>query len=204
MTRGICGIYIITNTSNGKVYIGQSVDVEYRICNHFSKLKWNRHDNEHMQRAYNRNPDAFTWEYLCKCTPEELDEKEISYIAMYDSANPERGYNKQFGGQAEHRATEETRRKMSEAKKGKKFTKEHCRKIGEANRGRVHSAETRRKIALKHGKPVIQTDLDGNEIARYTSVKDAAAAVGLKSSNSISNVLNGICKQSAGYGWKYE
>jgi len=60
MKRGVVGIYIIKNSENGKVYIGQSVDVEYRICNHFSKLRCNRHDNEHMQRAYNKSPSAFS------------------------------------------------------------------------------------------------------------------------------------------------
>lgn len=60
MKRGIVGIYIIKNSENGKVYIGQSVDVEYRICNHFSKLRYNRHDNEYMQRAYNKSPSAFS------------------------------------------------------------------------------------------------------------------------------------------------
>lgn len=204
MKRGVIGIYIIRNTSNGKVYIGQSVDVEYRICNHFSKLKWNRHDNEHLQRAYNKDPDAFTWELLCECTEEELDEKEIAFIQEYRCANPAYGYNKSYGGQQEHRATDETKAKMSATKKGKKFTKEHCEKIGLANTGRKQSEDTKRKIAKKHGKPVIQMDMEWNYIARYNSVKDAAAAVGLKSRNSIENVLKGITKQSAGYKWMYE
>ena len=204
MTRGIIGIYIIKNADNGKVYIGQSVDAEYRICCHFSKLKWNRHDNAHLQRAYNKNPSAFTWELLCNCERSELDGLEIEYIAKYNSADPERGYNKQYGGQAEHRCTLETRKKMSEAKKGKKFSEEHCKKIGEANKGRKLSDETKRKIGMKQARAVIQTDLDGNFIARYESIKDATNAVGLKSANSIRNALTGKTVQSAGYGWKYE
>lgn len=204
MTRGITGIYIIKNTDNGKVYIGQSVDVEYRICNHFSKLKWNRHDNTHMQRAYNNNPSAFAWELLCTCEQSELDDLEIEYIAKYNSADPTKGYNKQYGGQAEHRCTPETRKKMSETKKGKRFSKEHCKKIGEANRGRKLSDEARRKIGMKQARAVIQTDLDGNFIARHESIKVATKAVGLKSTNSIRNALTGKTVQSAGYGWKYE
>lgn len=203
MKRGIVGIYIIKNADDGKVYIGQSVDVEYRICNHFSNLKWNRHGNAHMQRAYNKNPDAFTWELLCTCTVDELDAKEIELISEYRSADPMYGYNKSFGGQNEHRATEETKQKMSEVKKGKRFTEEHRQKIGLANTRRKLSAETRRKIAEKHGKTVIQMDMSGNAIAEYKSIKDAADAVGLKSRNSIKNALNGITNQSAGYMWAY-
>lgn len=204
MTRGIVGIYIIKNADNGKVYIGQSVDVEYRICCHFSKLKWDRHDNDHLQRAYNKNPSAFTWELLCACEQSELDDLEIEYIAKYHSADPSHGYNKQYGGQAEHRCTPETREKMSEVKKGKHFSEEHRKKIGEANRRRKLSDETKRKIGMKQARSVIQTDLDGNFIARHESIKEASKAVGLKSPNSIRNALNGLTVQSAGYGWKYE
>ena len=204
MKRGVIGIYIIKNIEDGKVYIGQSVDVEYRICNHFSKLKWNRHDNEHMQRAYNKSPYAFTWELLCECDETELDEKEIQFILDYKSADPKYGYNKSYGGQQEHRATEETKRKMSETKKGKKFTPEHCAKIGLANTKRRLSEETKKKISIKRGKAVLQLDMDGNVIGKYISIKEAAEAVGLKSRNSIRNVLNGKAKQSAGYMWKYE
>lgn len=204
MTRGIIGIYIIKNSNDGKVYIGQSVDVEYRICNHFSCLKHKRHDNEHMQRAFNKCPEAFSWELLCTCDESELDEKEIMYIQQYNSTNPDVGYNKSYGGQLKHRATEETKRKMSETKKGVKFTKEHCAKIGAANRKRHLSDKTKAKIALKHGTPIIQMDIGGNIIARYSSIKEAAEAVGLKSRNSIRNVLRGVCSQSAGYRWRYE
>lgn len=203
MKRGVVGIYVIRNADDGKVYIGQSVDVEYRICNHFSKLKWNRHDNEHMQRAYNNNPNAFSWELLCECDESELDAKEIQMIAEYNCADTKYGYNMSYGGQVEHRATEETRRKMSESKKGKTFTEEHCKRIGLANTRRKLSAETRRKIAEKHGKPVIQMDMSGNVIAVHKSIKDAKIAVGLKSHNSIKNALTGKTKQSAGFRWSY-
>ena len=43
----------------------------------------------------------------------------------------------------------EHRRKLSEAHKGIKFSDEHCRKIGEANSRRVVSDETRQKISEK-------------------------------------------------------
>ena len=201
MKRGVVGIYIIKNKTDGKVYIGQSVDVEYRVCNHFSNLKWNRHGNEHMQRAYNKDPTAFTWELLCECTVDELDEKEIAYIKEYRCADPTYGYNKSFGGQQEHRATAETKAKMSLTKKGKKFTKEHCMKIGLANARRKLSEETKRKIAKKHGKQIIQMDMNGNVIAVHESIKNAAVAAGLKSPNSIKNVLNGLSKQSGGFRW---
>ena len=93
---------------------------------------------------------------------------------------------------------------LEKAKKGKRFTKEHCKKIGEANRQRKLSDETKRKIGEHQKRAVIQTDLDGNFIAKHDSIKEATLAVGLKSPNSIRNALSGRTAQSAGYRWNYE
>ena len=203
MQRGIIGIYRITNTDNGKVYIGQSVDVEYRICNHFSCLRHNRHDNEYMQRAYNLHPEAFTWDIITRCPIDDLDELEIFYIDRYNSTDTEKGYNMSFGGQKSHKATAETRAKMSQTKKGKKFTPEHCHKIGEANRRRKLSDETKRKIGQKHKVPILQYSRDGKFIARHDSIQEATDFFHMKSTASISNALNGRAPTGAGYVWKY-
>ena len=204
MQRGIIGIYCITNNDNGKVYIGQSVDVEYRLCNHFSNLRHNRHDNEHLQRAYNLNPAAFTWKLIQQCTVDELDALEMYYIGRYDSTNRDKGYNRSFGGQQSHRATDETRAKMSRSKMGKTFTQDHCRKIGEANRRRKLSDETKRKISCKHKTPVLQYSREGIFIARYDGIQDAADKLHLKSKSTISNVLRGKAPTGAGFIWKYD
>jgi len=42
----------------------------------------------------------------------------------------------------------ETRKKMSEAKKGKKRSLETRRRMSEVHKGKTHSLETRRKISL--------------------------------------------------------
>ena len=52
-----------------------------------------------------------------------------------------------------HHHSEETRRKMSEAKKGKHLSEEHRKKLSEAQKGKHHSDYTRRKISdAKKGK----------------------------------------------------
>ena len=48
------GIYKLTNLSNGKIYIGQSVNVEDRIYKHKMALKGNYHKNDHLQKAWNK------------------------------------------------------------------------------------------------------------------------------------------------------
>jgi hypothetical protein len=46
--------------------------------------------------------------------------------------------------------SEETRRKMSLAKVGRHLSEEHRRKIGDAGRGKMHSLESRKKMSLLH------------------------------------------------------
>lgn len=48
------GVYKISNSSNGKCYIGSSIDIDRRRLEHFSALLHNKHINQHLQNAYNK------------------------------------------------------------------------------------------------------------------------------------------------------
>ena len=65
-----------------------------------------------------------------------------------------------------------------------------------------HYGTTRKRIAMTRGFSVIQMDMDGNEIARYWSAREAARAIG-KSQAAISRACTGVYKQAYGYLWKY-
>lgn len=49
----LSGIYIITNTINHKIYVGQSNNVFRRKKQHFSALKAGKHENVQLQFDYN-------------------------------------------------------------------------------------------------------------------------------------------------------
>lgn len=49
MTLPLSGIYKITNTRNGKVYVGQSKNVYKRRMEHFTALAHHAHPNKKMQ-----------------------------------------------------------------------------------------------------------------------------------------------------------
>ena len=92
------GIYIIRNKDNGKMYIGQSKNLESRWAQHKTELRANRHPNRYLQGAWNKHgEDAFEFEILEYCSLDELDEKEQYYIKFYDSGK--KGYNLNKGGQ---------------------------------------------------------------------------------------------------------
>jgi len=48
------GIYTITNTISGKIYIGQTINIRRRWHSHHWHLRKNAHRNSHLQRAWNK------------------------------------------------------------------------------------------------------------------------------------------------------
>ena len=70
-----------------------------------------------------------------------------------------------------------------------------------ASDNRLHAIHVLGKI--RPGRAVIQCDLEENEIARFISIKDATAILGMKRS-AISAVCRGERKTAGGFIWKYE
>jgi hypothetical protein len=54
--------------------------------------------------------------------------------------------------------TEETKKKLSEANRGKKLSIEHRKNIGIGNKGRIVSAETRSKIGMAHSGKIVSKE----------------------------------------------
>lgn len=86
------GIYIIRNTINNKVYIGQSVDI---------KTRWRQHkcsNNDYpLYRAFRKyGLENFTFEVLLECSKDELLINEQKYILEYRSLESNYGYNQSF------------------------------------------------------------------------------------------------------------
>ncbi len=57
------GIYTMRNTTNGRQYIGGSVDLSMRKARHFSALKNGNHYSREMQQDYNKE-HAFEFEVI--------------------------------------------------------------------------------------------------------------------------------------------
>lgn len=86
------GIYKITCSANGKVYVGSAVNLAKRRREHFSALRSNRHHNIHLQRAFNKYGEAdMTFEVLLYCDIDDLLFLEEKQIKKHDSYS--NGYN---------------------------------------------------------------------------------------------------------------
>ena len=81
-----CGIYKIENKVNGKIYIGSSIEVHVRLMNHKYMLRANKHDNEYLQKSFNKyGEDNFIFSLVELCDIAELIVKENFYIDKFSS-----------------------------------------------------------------------------------------------------------------------
>ena len=119
-------IYKITNKLDGKIYIGKTArTLEERMKEH----RWS---NElYIDRAIRKyGINAFEVSVVEECADSnELNEREIFWIAFYNCKNPN-GYNMTDGGDggAGHVVSEEAKKKISEFHKGRKKSEKTCKK----------------------------------------------------------------------------
>lgn len=88
----IIGIYKITNLINGKAYIGQSINIEGRWGQHLRKCKY---PCDAAIQKYGK--ENFSFEVLEECPRSKLNEREVYWIAYYDTYLGY-GYNLTPGG----------------------------------------------------------------------------------------------------------
>jgi group I intron endonuclease len=147
------GIYKITNTINGKCYIGSAVDLERREKQHFSGDRTNKILKQAMKKYGAEN---FQFEVLEECNPEHCVAVEQTFIDYYKRLlGWENLYNicEVAGSCLGVERTEETKRLMSEASKGRQHSAETKRLISVLKKGMKHSEETRKKMSeAKKGK----------------------------------------------------
>ncbi len=126
-------VYVVVNTLNNKCYVGMT-------CQSLDK-RWYDHCNAarngssyYFHRAL-RKYGFEVWErhVWLRCDSHKVANiNETQTIVEFESHKPKKGYNRTMGGDG-CSATEETRRKISEAHKGK-----------------VHSTEARAKMSATH------------------------------------------------------
>lgn len=165
-------IYGILNTVNGKLYIGQSRNLEKR----WKAEKKAEGVNKHLKMSMKKyGLDNFHFFILEECEVKDLNNRERFYIKLYHTFNPEFGYNKTSGGDTSFEyypvcLTDEQRKKISKkayerwanmpdekrkeiseklrkANLGKKLSKEHKEKIKNSGKGLKRKAGTGKNIS---------------------------------------------------------
>jgi len=135
---------------NGKVYIGQTINSPCKRWKSHCSLNGNCTKLQNAMKKYGK--DNFDFKILFEIETELLGLYESLYIRQYDSVIL--GYNLKDGGK-HGPLSDATRKKISEAHKGKKhivnyaFTEEHKQKISESRKGMKFTKEHKEKLSEK-------------------------------------------------------
>lgn len=186
------GIYAVKCLVNGKLYIGQSIDIKRRFKFQKQSLKSNRNHNRYLQEDYNNyGKDNFEYIVLLEIPKEKynssyLDNLEKEQILKYMSCNRQYGYNIEKGGNKSKEVSEETKKLLSQSHIGlgvgskrneqtKKLMSEHSYKYW---LGKKMPIEVRNKMSLtRKGKP---SHKKGKPISEKTKQKISKSQIGSK------------------------
>lgn len=134
----ICGIYKITSPT-GKVYIGQSVDINKRFRVYRSSTFYNKQTL--LARSLKKHGhENHLFEIIIECLPDQLNEMEVFYIKDHNSFNSETGLNLKSGGQNGGSCSDLAKEKLRKPK-----SKETKEKLRQAALGRKYGEETKEK-----------------------------------------------------------
>lgn len=149
-------IYMARNNNTSKIYIGRTVDFKKRKREHLRRafVPNSPEYNTYFHRSIRTHGvDSFCFEILCTVTAQNkqtlndgLNFMEQLYIEEYNTFAD--GYNCTIGGcgVVGYEFTEEHKRKIGDANRGRKMPDHVKQKLSIVNKGRKHTQEHRDKI----------------------------------------------------------
>ena len=214
-------VYQHKNKINGKIYIGITMQKPEQRWRHGEGYKSSPHFYAAIQKY---GWDNFEHNILFQnLTKEEACAKEQELIAKYNSMDRNFGYNSTSGGEIfimneetkqkisqsmignknnlNHPCSEEKKKKISEAQKGRPLTEEHKQKLSQAAKNRHTPCSEQAKENIRkasHKKPIYCEELD----KVFESVQECSRQLGIPATN-ISKLCNGRGKTLKGYHLKY-
>jgi len=225
MDKEVVYIYgLVEPTTKELRYVGKSKNPKVRLRKHISeRFKHDSYKDRWIRKMVDSEsrPELIIIDEVLK---EEWQYWERHYIAYYRGLGVRLTNSTDGGDQPPstkgRKHTEESKRKMSEAKKGKAIpwlnngevrSQEHRDNLSKAIKGRISpnkgkkvSTELRKKLAdaSTSKKKVKQLDLDGNFIKMWDSVNEVQKEMNLRH---ISECCRGVSyKTVGGFKWEYE
>ena len=172
------GIYKYTDLKTGDVvYVGKDSHID-KNQRHGDHLRPSNYNQQQINRVLQNNPDRYEYGVIWAtedCTTLKLNKMEILFGKIY---NPKFNFDK-FGKGGCTGHTEESKKKLSEANKGKNcywynksFSKEHRKKLSEAKKGKYigkdnpswHNYATIHKAGFSRGKQRYAIRFNGKDL----------------------------------------
>lgn len=147
------GVYGIFSKIDDRVYIGSATNFDLRKKTHFDKLKSNVHVNKPLQNFVNKyGIENVEFVVLAKCPSEYCIKLEQFFLDNFENK-----FNIRFIAESNFglKASEETKQKMSKARKGKAVrgygftvTEETKSKMSEAGKNKIFTKEHKQNLKL--------------------------------------------------------
>lgn len=154
------GIYKIINVVNNKFYVGSAVNLSRRRARHFSELRTQKHNNGHLQAAWNKyGEQAFVFVVVQKLADGEdllaaenvwLKEhvgKDYCYNIGVDAIAPMLGKRGEQSPAWGYKHTDDALKKIGKASKARVQSEEEKAKRRKTMQGRIVPADVRAKIS---------------------------------------------------------
>lgn len=176
---------------SGKHYVGQTSMDPVKRWGYKGYRYFQKRDGKLTQRIFANAITKYGWDAfehkilftgLTKLDADMIEQDLIFYYKKQGIS-----YNNSDGG---------------EGAVGVKMSEDGKRRLREANKGKKLSKETRDRMSESRKKPISQYTKDGTFIKEYDSTTQAVKETGIDG-GSISNVLTGKRKSAGGYVWKY-
>lgn len=197
-------VYKVTNTVNGKVYIGQTINsIKERWYSHCYDTK---NYCSYLKHAINKyGEEAFTIEVIDQASDlDSLTEKEAFWISHYNSTNPEKGYNirkaqKGLGTVPDSLKAligKNTKEAMGRMSDDAKLARKEASKKTQIEKGiYARVAQERSKRYSGTGNPravsVCVVDKDGKVISTFSLLRDLAKYYGIGKDTASLKLNNG-------------
>ena len=192
-------VYLHKNKTNDKVYVGIT------DCNSVEE-RWGKNGKNYFKGKSKDNKNTrfkdallkYGWDNFDHIILKEgisIDDANIFekyYIDLYDSYNPNKGYNMTRGGMGTegHVKSKEVRKKLSEATR-----KQHLEN--------GHPFQNKFGVNAARVKGVVKISMDGSEIEICPSIIEQARKYGMRTTN-IAACCNHRQKSAKGFHWMYE
>jgi group I intron endonuclease len=199
------GIYKITSPT-GKIYIGQSVDIEKRWKYYYTLNCKGQTKIYNSLKKY--GPENHMFEIIEECLENFLEEKETYYKIKYNTLTE--GLNCRIDGKFGY-DSQETKEKKRICKLNNSYATGHVKSLDTKTQiseslkklNFYSSPERTQKLSKSKSIPVFQFDLEGNFIKEWESAKYAAQILKNKFNGSdIRACIRGTQKSAYGYLWK--
>lgn len=211
------GVYCFRNTINSKMYVGSAVDMRRRVRRHIRELENETHPSPHLQNAWSKYGSSnFEVSVLEICHGSDLLLREQHFLDALKVCDRKHGYNtcKTAGSPSQEKLSEETKRKIGDALRGRKFSEARKANLSLALKGRKMppswiESQRQCKVGKKQSEECIEKRAreyafidEGGTVYQGKNLKRFAQAMGCSRSN-LNMVLDGKRKSHHGLK-KYE